>query len=182
MQRYEYHVVPAPRRGEKARGAKTTEERFALALTQVMNDLGRDGWEYLRSETLRCEERVGLTAKATAFQHMLVFRRTLQTAPLTAPASPQAACRAVQDWGSPDIRWPECSPGVSNPYQFQEPDGADRLERVSDSADSLAIAAAETASDNGPAELRDSPPIPDHAIGQRARRPIGAAFSAIKVR
>jgi hypothetical protein len=45
-----------------------------------------------------------------------------------------------------------------------------------------AIAAAEAAPENGPAELEDSPDTPDHAIGQRARRPIGAAFSAIKVR
>jgi hypothetical protein len=88
MQRYEYHVVPAPRRGEKARGAKTTEERFALALTRLMNDLGRDGWEYLRADTLPCEERAGLTGKTTAFRHRPVFRRPLQTAPLTAPASP----------------------------------------------------------------------------------------------
>ena len=85
---FEYKVIPAPRRGDKARGAKTTADRFAAALTQVMNDLGRDGWEYLRSDTLPCEERVGLTGKATAFQHMLVFRRTLQTAPLAEPAAP----------------------------------------------------------------------------------------------
>ena len=94
MQRYEYHVVPAPRRGEKARGAKTTEERFALALTRLMNDLGRDGWEYLRADTLPCEERAGLTGKTTAFQHMLVFRRTAapaQAAPAQAGASPRLA-------------------------------------------------------------------------------------------
>ena len=89
MPAFEYKVIPAPRRGDKARGAKTTADRFAAALTQVMNDLGRDGWEYLRSDTLPCEERVGLTGKATAFQNMLVFRRTLQTAPLTEPAAPQ---------------------------------------------------------------------------------------------
>ena len=90
MPAFEYKVIPAPRRGDKARGAKTTADRFAAALTQVMNDLGRDGWEYLRSDTLPCEERVGLTSKATAFQHMLVFRRTLQTAPLADPAAPSS--------------------------------------------------------------------------------------------
>jgi hypothetical protein len=87
MQRYEYHVVPAPRRGEKARGAKTTEERFALALTRLMNDLGRDGWDYLRADTLPCEERAGLTGKTTAFQHMLIFRRTLAETPREEPAA-----------------------------------------------------------------------------------------------
>jgi hypothetical protein len=91
MQRYEYHVVPAPRRGEKARGAKTTEERFALALTRLMNDLGRDGWEYLRADTLPCEERAGLTGKTTAFQHMLVFRRTIAETPREEPAQAGAS-------------------------------------------------------------------------------------------
>ena len=38
MQFYEYKVVPAPRKGEKARGARTTPDRFALALTSLMND------------------------------------------------------------------------------------------------------------------------------------------------
>ena len=45
MQRFEYKVVPAPRRGEKARGVKTSEERFALALSTLMNTLGREGWD-----------------------------------------------------------------------------------------------------------------------------------------
>lgn len=85
MQAYEYKVVPAPRRGEKARGAKSTADRFAVALMHVMNDLGREGWEYLRADTLPCEERVGLTGTATHFQHLLVFRRAL---PATAVAMP----------------------------------------------------------------------------------------------
>lgn len=77
MQHYEYKVVPAPQRGEKVRGARTTADRFAAALMTVMNDLGQDGWEYLRADTLPCEERVGLTGKSSSFLHMLVFRRTL---------------------------------------------------------------------------------------------------------
>ncbi len=40
MPRYEYKVVPSPRKGEKARDAKTTPDRFALALTSLMNKLG----------------------------------------------------------------------------------------------------------------------------------------------
>ena len=74
---YEYRVVPAPNRGEKARGVKTTSDRFALALTGVMNTLGREGWEYLRADTLPCEERVGLTGSKSTFQHLLVFRRAV---------------------------------------------------------------------------------------------------------
>ena len=77
MQRFEYKVIPAPKRGEKARGVKTTEERFAYALTNLMNELGAEGWDYVRADTLPCEERVGLTGTKTTFQNVLVFRRAL---------------------------------------------------------------------------------------------------------
>lgn len=77
MPLYEYKVVPAPQRGEKAKGVKTTADRYALALMNAMNRLGREGWEYLRADTLPCEERVGLTGSRSTFQHMLVFRRPL---------------------------------------------------------------------------------------------------------
>ena len=65
MQQFEYKVVAAPRRGEKTKGARTVQERFAHALSTLMNDLGKDGWEYLRSDTLPCEERIGLTGRTT---------------------------------------------------------------------------------------------------------------------
>ncbi|SLN25874.1 hypothetical protein PSA7680_01115 [Pseudoruegeria aquimaris] len=86
MPKYEYKVVPAPQRGEKAKGLKTSGERFAHALMGLMNDLGRDGWEYLRADTLPCEERSGLTGKTTTYQNMLVFRREVaEVAPVEAP-------------------------------------------------------------------------------------------------
>lgn len=72
---YEYRVVPAPTKGEKARGVKSTADRFALALTGAMNKMAREGWEYLRADVLPCEERVGLTGTKSTFQHLLVFRR-----------------------------------------------------------------------------------------------------------
>jgi hypothetical protein len=77
MTRYEYRVLPAPSKGVKVKGARTTEARFAHALMELMNELGGEGWEYQRTDTLPCEERVGLTGRATRFQNMLVFRRAL---------------------------------------------------------------------------------------------------------
>lgn len=95
MQRYEYKVIPAPRKGEKLRGVKTTEDRFALALTTLMNDLGRDGWDYLRADTLPVDERVGFTGSKTTFQNLLVFRRLMpveaELAPKLLSAEPVAA-------------------------------------------------------------------------------------------
>jgi hypothetical protein len=80
MQRFEYKVIPAPRRGEKARGVKTTEDRFAYALTQLMNQYGAEGWDYVRADALPCDERVGLTGTKTTFQNVLVFRRAIGVA------------------------------------------------------------------------------------------------------
>lgn len=85
---FEYKVVPAPKRGLKGKGVKGNEGRFANALQTVMNELGKDGWEYLRTDTLPAEEREGLMGRTTVFQNMLVFRRTLVVA---APAEAVAA-------------------------------------------------------------------------------------------
>lgn len=83
MQAYEYTVLPAPNRGEKVRGARSGAERFAHALTMEMNRMAQAGWEYVRAETLPCEERSGLTSRTTVYHNVLVFRRAL------APAAPQ---------------------------------------------------------------------------------------------
>lgn len=80
MSQFEYKVVPAPKKGLKAKGLKTAEDRFANALQATMNELGADGWEYQRTDTLPNEERSGLTGRVTTFQNMLVFRRTLYAA------------------------------------------------------------------------------------------------------
>lgn len=77
MQTYEYSVIPAPKRGVKARGIKGPEAQFANALTRLMNEAAAQGWEYLRAETLPAEERQGLTGRTTVFQNMLVFRRSI---------------------------------------------------------------------------------------------------------
>ena len=84
MTGYEYKVIPAPTRGEKARGAKTPADRFALTLTNLMNEMGADGWEYIRADTLPAEERAGLTRKVTVYQNLLVFRRARVPAPKSA--------------------------------------------------------------------------------------------------
>ncbi len=99
MQHYEYKVIPAPQRGEKVRGAKTTADRFAAALMAVMNDLGREGWDYLRADTLPCEERVGLTGKTSSFLHMLVFRRPLPGVSASLPRDSETQVPAAVSTG-----------------------------------------------------------------------------------
>lgn len=103
MAQFEYRVVPAPVRGIKARGARTPEDRFAQALAEAMNVLGREGWEYLRCDTLPSEERVGLTGRTTVYRNMLVFRRQVpatrvaaDTATPPAPATTAPASFAAR--------------------------------------------------------------------------------------
>jgi len=85
MSNFEYKVVPAPKKGLRGKGVKGPEAKFANALATIMNELGAEGWEYQRSDTLPSEERSGLRGKTTTFHNVLVFRRkTASTA--TAPA------------------------------------------------------------------------------------------------
>ena len=73
--KFEYKVVPAPKKGKRAKGIRNGEDKFANALSEVMNEHGADGWQYLRTDTLPVEARTGLAGKATVFQNMMVFQR-----------------------------------------------------------------------------------------------------------
>lgn len=74
---YEYKVIPAPRRAVKSKAGGNSEQRFALSLSIVMNEMGREGWEYVRTDTLPMDERTGLTGTKTTYLNMLVFRRVI---------------------------------------------------------------------------------------------------------
>ena len=75
MSKFEYKAIPAPTRGTKAKGAKSTEDRFALSITDALNEMAATGWEYVRAETLPCDERKGLTGTSTSYQNILIFKR-----------------------------------------------------------------------------------------------------------
>jgi hypothetical protein len=89
---FEYKVVPAPTRGVKAKGLKTPTSRYANALSQLMNELAAEGWEYQRAETLPSEERSGLTGRTVVEHNVLIFRRAVvvDEAEDAAPESPEA--------------------------------------------------------------------------------------------
>ncbi len=87
-QTFEYRVVPAPRKGEKAKGVRSGEARFALAMSRLFNRMGAEGWEYVRADTLPAEERVGFAGSEIRYHALLVFRRALPQ-PAKAPAPPE---------------------------------------------------------------------------------------------
>lgn len=156
MQSFEYTVIPAPGRGEKVRGAKTGAERFSYALLTEMNRMAANGWEYVRAETLPCEERSGLTSRTTVYHNVLVFRRALAGAqphhPVVAthdaPPRPQAAATAralaaqtPRPDSEPPAHWPDAAP------------------LADDAAPAPAVSA----------------PVPDAAPASSASRPTGTA-------
>ena len=85
MQYFEYKAIPAPTQGTKAKGVKSTEDRFALTITDTLNEMAVDGWDFVRAETLPCTERKGLTGSQTVYQNVLIFRRRAEAAPAPLP-------------------------------------------------------------------------------------------------
>lgn len=75
MPQYIYKAIPAQRKGEKARGTKTSEARAALTLETQLNAMAEDGWEYVRADLIPMEERAGLTSKSVNYHTVLIFRR-----------------------------------------------------------------------------------------------------------
>lgn len=88
---HEYTVIPAPRRAEKTKGAKTTADRFAHTLAEAINAMARQGWDYVRAEVLPCEERSGLTGRKITDQHVLVFRRAINPVPAPLPEAEEVS-------------------------------------------------------------------------------------------
>ena len=106
MQRYEYKAVPLPEKGEKAPGAKTADERYANAIVQQMNRLGRDGWDYVRTDTFTREDKVGLARRSvTVHQTLMIFRRpvsdSFSSTPSETPRPSFTANRAPETTPTP---------------------------------------------------------------------------------
>lgn len=124
MSSYEYTVIPAPARADKIKGASTGIERYAATLSATMNDMARDGWEYVRAETLPAEERSGLTSRATVYHNLLIFRRdlTARNPDRQAASDPQPlAASEPEPSEQPPIRAPFSEPMRAMPRQQAHP-------------------------------------------------------------
>ncbi len=76
MSYYDYKVVPAPTRAKKVRGVKAAPELVAMAMAEAINEVARQGWEYLRAETVSAEAPGGWLRRGAATEvAVLVFRR-----------------------------------------------------------------------------------------------------------
>jgi hypothetical protein len=76
MDHYDYKAIPAPRRCKKSKNVRDPYERFALTLSDALNEQARDGWEYVRAETMPAETPRGFFRRATEEDMtLLIFRR-----------------------------------------------------------------------------------------------------------
>ncbi|MBF9034845.1 hypothetical protein HKCCE2091_11395 [Rhodobacterales bacterium HKCCE2091] len=84
MSRYEFKVLPSPQRVRKLTGLARGQDKFCATLTDVMTDMGLQGWEFMGAETLPCSgRRLGLFPTSEE-KSILVFRREIGRAPLLA--------------------------------------------------------------------------------------------------
>ena len=74
MRKYEYKVVPVPAKCVSMKGTERGTDPAAHTIETVLNDLGVEGWEFVRADrvTLR---KGGLLGRGELTREMLVFRR-----------------------------------------------------------------------------------------------------------
>lgn len=122
MTGYDYKVVPAPRRARKVKGVKNADELIAMTLADAINEVARQGWEYVRTESLVAEGPAGWFRRATAADHtVMVFRRAREV------VGPRIAAVA----GPEPAREPQLAAPAERPRERSGDRPADRaVERV----------------------------------------------------
>lgn len=76
MKKYEFKIVPAPQNVQRG-WFQAKDDGFANTVTELMNEMGACGWDYVRSETLSFGRRRWYGAKRVERHEVLVFRRTI---------------------------------------------------------------------------------------------------------
>lgn len=84
---FEFLVIPAPKRGDRAPDCKTDADRMANTLTVIFNEMAALGWVYMRTERLPNDQGASLSGTGDKEVTMLVFRRPLATPVDPAPAA-----------------------------------------------------------------------------------------------
>lgn len=105
---FDYKVIPAPKRLKRIKGVSSTAELFSATLAEAINAAAREGWEYLRAETMPASEAGGWFRRgAEVIETVLVFRRPRET------LGPRLAAARADEGRVPGIEAepPRLSPG-----------------------------------------------------------------------
>ena len=83
MERYEYRLEAVPTKSKRYKGLPKSEDAFALTVTDEINDLAKDGWEFFRIETINETRRAGLFGTKTETHEYMMYRRALRSNGMT---------------------------------------------------------------------------------------------------
>ena len=129
MSQYEYKVIPTPRRPKRAKGVKGEPARFANVLTEAINEIAVEGWEFYKTETLPMDAKPGIFAKRTeTFQSVMVFRKIIPVSSIEAAAQ-NAADPVLTSATVPAIADPDETPLTAlddtpdKKFEFPEEEG-----------------------------------------------------------
>lgn len=78
MSRYEFKVIPSPKRPRKLTDLTKDQDKFCATVSDVMCDMGLEGWEFIGAETLPFEYRRFAVFNRKIEKSCLVFRREIQ--------------------------------------------------------------------------------------------------------
>ncbi|MDJ1009174.1 MAG: hypothetical protein QNJ13_15270 [Paracoccaceae bacterium] len=74
MTKYEYRALPCPEQAMRARDLPKDADPFCETLATAINELAREGWDYIRAETIEVKSRRFLRRRKDV-RTFLVFRR-----------------------------------------------------------------------------------------------------------
>ncbi|MEZ7813111.1 MAG: hypothetical protein ACI9O0_000861 [Paracoccaceae bacterium] len=77
---YEYKVVAMPEQAAKTAGLRGKANQFAQTVNNMMNAVGREGWEYQGLEVLSYQSRTWYGSKTNHDHTVMLFRRPLEVA------------------------------------------------------------------------------------------------------
>jgi hypothetical protein len=77
MTEYEYRVIPAPAKPAHGRDAVGASDGFALIFAETLNDMGREGWLYVRTDVVTERHGRWPFRRRTETRELLVFQRPL---------------------------------------------------------------------------------------------------------
>ena len=78
MTRYEFKVLPAPRRAKRLKGLTRGDNRFCATITEFLNENSLEGWEFIGFETMPLEQRRFLFLTYFSECACLIFRREIE--------------------------------------------------------------------------------------------------------
>lgn len=79
MERYEYRFEIVPTKNNRYTGLAKTDDPFGQTLADAINETAKDGWEYLRTETVTETRRSGFFGTKKLQREFLVYRRQLHS-------------------------------------------------------------------------------------------------------